>query len=269
MSKYLIGGDPELFVVDGNGEFVSGHHFPCGNKMEPRKTANGAVQVDGIALEFNVTPAADKTGFIKNFKAVLADLNAIVEEVRPGSSLKAIPTAEVGFKFLADVPEQNRELGCNPDFNAYEMVPNATPDGKLPFRTGSGHVHIGFCEPNDANLSDFMHFYKCCQIAKELDFYLGLPSLHWDADNRRRELYGQAGAFRPKPYGMEYRVLSNAWVNEEKLMGFVFDQTQKAMENFDKGVLLFDEYGEFAREMIGAANANWHQVNETIYNRVM
>lgn len=269
MAKYLIGSDPELFVVGGNGEFISGHHFPCGTKDNPRKTPNGAVQVDGIALEFNTVPSSDKEGFIKNFKAVLSDLNTIVEEIHPGASLKAIPTAEVGFKFLDEVPEMNRELGCNPDFNAYTMAPNESPDSSNPFRTGSGHVHIGFCEPNDMNANDFFHFMKCCQIAKELDFYLGLPSLHWDSDNRRRELYGKAGAFRPKPYGMEYRVLSNAWVNEDKLMGFVFDQTQKAMENFDKGILLHNEFGDFAEQMIATANANWHEVNTAVYARVM
>lgn len=267
MSKYLIGSDPELFVVDGNGAFISGHHFPCGTKEEPRKTTHGAVQVDGIALEFNTVPSATKDDFIKNFKAVLSDLNAIVEEIHPGASLKAIPTAEVGFKFLDMVPEHNRELGCNPDFNAYTMAPNEAPDSSNPFRTGSGHVHIGFCEPSGEQT--FEHFLKCCSIAKELDYYLGLPSLHWDADNRRRLLYGQAGAFRPKPYGMEYRVLSNAWVNEEKLMGFVFDQTQKAMANFDRGVSLFDQYGDFAKDMIGAANANWHEVNQAVYAQVM
>lgn len=268
-NRYLIGGDPELFVVDGNGEFVSGHLFPCGTKAAPRKTTHGAVQVDGIALEFNVVPSGERDGFIRNFKAVLNDLNQIVEEIRPGSSLKAIPTAEVGYKFLEMVPEENRELGCNPDFNAYEMAQNEAPNGKLPFRTGSGHVHIGFCEPNDENTDDFMHFLKCCTIAKELDYYLGLPSLQWDNDNRRRELYGQAGAFRPKPYGMEYRVLSNAWVNDDKLMGFVFDQTQKAMAAFDRGELLSEEYGEFAREMISSANANWADLKPELYARVM
>lgn len=267
--KYLIGSDPEQFVVDANGEFISGHHFPCGTKEAPRTTANGAVQVDGIALEFNTKPTDNRDEFIANFKAVVADLNAIVEEIRPGSKLIAIPTAEVGFKFLEDVPEMNRELGCNPDYNAYTMMTNPTPDGGAPFRTGSGHVHVGFCEFNTENLGSFEHFMKCCEIARELDYYLGLPSLNWDSDNRRRLLYGQAGAFRPKPYGMEYRVLSNAWTNDEGLMGFVFDQTQRAMENYDKGIRLFDEHGEFAREAIAAANANWHVGNEVLLDKVM
>lgn len=258
---YLIGGDPELFVVSKNGEYISGHLFPCGNKAEPRKTANGAVQVDGIALEFNITPSNTKDSFIHNMKAVVADLNAIVDEHYPGASLKAIPTAEVGLKFLESLPKENSELGCNPDYNAYLMQENPTPNARAPFRTGSGHVHIGFCEPDINNLTDWDHFMKSAQIARQLDFMLGLPSLLWDDDNRRRQLYGQAGAFRPKPYGMEYRVLSNKWVDDEVLAGFVFDQTQIAMKMLDDGIDLFDSYGEYARETIAEANANWKNEN--------
>lgn len=269
MPKYLIGADPELFVVDNTGSFISGHLFPCGTKQEPRKTKHGAVQVDGIALEFNVTPSREKHEFITNLRSVVADLNEIVEEIHPGASLKAIPSADVGLKFLDAIPKENAELGCNPDYNAYEMCPNSTPNAMTPFRTGSGHVHIGFCDFDNSKLDSFEHFIKCAMLAKELDYYLGLPSLQWDSDNQRRELYGQAGAFRPKPYGMEYRVLSNRWVDDENLMGFVFDQTQKAMEAFDNGVSLIDEYGEYARQTIAAANSNWHIERKDIYNRVM
>src|SRR5688572_7948032 len=119
--QYLIGSDPELFVRNGAG-FLSGHLFPCGTKTAPRKTTNGAVQVDGIALEFNTKPAATRDEFINNLKAVLGDLNAIVAEHAPGAYLEAIPTAHVGLAFLRALPRENSELGCNPDFNAYFMA---------------------------------------------------------------------------------------------------------------------------------------------------
>jgi hypothetical protein len=67
-------------------------------------------------------------------------------------------------------------------------------------------------------------------ITKQMDFYLGLPSLLFDHDQERREMYGQAGAFRPKPYGVEYRVLSNRWLDSEHLMRWVFRSSLLAMQ---------------------------------------
>jgi len=46
----------------------------------------------------------------------------------------------------------------------------------------------------------------------------------------RRELYGKAGAMRPKPYGWEYRVLSNYWMFEDKLVAWVYNQTALACD---------------------------------------
>lgn len=254
--QYLVGADPELFVRSNQG-FLSGHLFPCGTKTNPLRTKNGAVQVDGIALEFNVTPSETRDAFVTNLKGVLADLNEIVAEHYPGSFLDAIPTAHVGMDFLRQVPPENSQLGCNPDFNAYFMEENPLPDAELPFRTGSGHVHVGFCYPDKSLLNDPLHFERSARVARQLDFFLGLPSLDWDADNERRALYGKAGAFRPKPYGMEYRVLSNRWVADEKLAGYVFDQTQRAMKALDDGNDLAERFGMDARKAIDFGNVNW------------
>ena len=74
----------------------------------------------------------------------------------------------------------------------------------------------------------------CCTLSKELDYYLGLPSLLFDPDTSRRKMYGKAGAFRPKPYGMEYRVLSNAWLKSPELIKWVFNNTKLAFERLTK-----------------------------------
>lgn len=268
MYQFVMGADPELFVVQ-NGKFLSGHLFPCGTKAEPVKTKHGAVQVDGIALEFNVLPSATRAEFVSNFQKVIGDLNEIVHKHYPGARLQAIPTAEVGEEFLKAVPQQNSELGCNPDFNAYSMAQNEVPNANLPFRTGSGHVHIGFRTPDEALLKSNEHFDECGRIVRQLDYFLGLPSLSWDSDNRRRELYGKAGAFRPKPYGVEYRVLSNKWVHEPKLIGFVYDQTEKAMNLLEQNFDLIEEFGSFAKDAIDSGNANWMEERPDIAEKVL
>lgn len=249
-----IGADPEFFLRRGQ-HFVSGHVVECGHKLDPTKTANGFIQNDGVAVEVNVTPATSRTQFIKNCQSVVEDLITVVQKRDKSLSIVARPTVYFGEKFLKKLPEEVSELGCNPDFNAWTGKMNPRPNEKSPIRTGSGHVHLGFTE--NVLARNRAHYNVCCQLVRQLDYFVGLPSLEWDTDNRRRSLYGQAGAFRPKHYGLEYRVLSNAWLNSDRLMGFVFDQTQKAYERFVKGDRLEDKYADVAVSIIQSNDVNW------------
>lgn len=259
--KLTIGADPEVFVKLGSGKFISGHVFECGTKSNPMPVANGHVQVDGMALEFNVKPSETKSEFVNSTIRVIKDLTALVQAKEHGATLAAIPCCDFGEEYIKSVPLEASQLGCNPDFNAYSGETNPIPDANMPFRTGSGHVHIGWTTNKDP--MDPEHYAQCRALVKELDYYLGLPSLLWDADNRRRELYGQAGAFRPKNYGLEYRVLSNAWLKRRDLMEFVFERAQTATLNTFNGRKkpLHARFGELARTLINSqsveAKTSW------------
>jgi hypothetical protein len=139
------------------------------------------------------------------------------------------PVAEFGFDYINAQPDEAKILGCEPDFNAYTQAANPRPDAATPFRTASGHLHIGWTK--DVNPQDPGHFEACCSLSKMLDVKLGIPSLLWDTDQKRRLLYGKAGCFRPKPYGMEYRTMSNAWLDPQRpyLRKMVFSETTKAI----------------------------------------
>ena len=57
--QLLLGADPEAFVVLKDGGIpVSAHGLLPGTKDKPFPVEKGAVQVDGMAAEFNIEPAA-------------------------------------------------------------------------------------------------------------------------------------------------------------------------------------------------------------------
>lgn len=250
----LVGADPELFMKHpDNGAFVSAHDRIPGTKWEPHKVPFGAVQVDGTALEFNIDPATSVEEFVHHINAVRDTMVKMV----PGYNVVAEPTARFDpdyFKF--EIPSSARELGCNPDFNGWTETVNPRPDPQgEPFRTASGHLHIGWTE--GADVEDRDHFLLCCKVARQLDYYLGMYSLLWDKDATRRQLYGKAGAFRPKPYGMEYRVLSNRWLDNDALMRWIYNTIQVAMADGFAGLWAEDTYGDIAREVIDNNLVDW------------
>jgi hypothetical protein len=229
------------------GVYVSAHNMVPGTKENPHPVDNGAVQVDGMALEFNIHPAGSRQEFVHNMGSVMKQLKAMC----PGYRLVADPVAEFGKAYMDEQPEEAKELGCDPDYNAWRMGrENPRPDGDADFRTGAGHIHIGLWSPDIVVKN---HYHIAIELVKQLDFYLGLPSLVYDKDTRRRELYGAAGAYRIKPYGVEYRVLSNKWVSSVRLQQWVYDNTLDAIANLKMGNNLAERYGS-VQQMINRSD---------------
>lgn len=237
MTKILIGCDPEVFVKK-DGLFKSAHGLIRGDKANPFPVRRGAVQVDGMALEFNIDPAATEDEFCINVQDVFDQMKLMV----PDYEVVATPVAHFEAAYLKDQPPAALELGCDPDYNAWTTEANERPDGDRPMRTASGHIHIGWT--NGEDVQDFNHMNRGQMVAKQMDFYLGLPSLMYDGDKERREMYGKAGACRYKPYGVEYRTLSNKWLNSEQLMRWVFRSAQKGMKDLLEGKALYEKYGD-------------------------
>ena len=240
-----IGADPEVFVTKNN-KFVTAHNLIRGTKKEPYKVKCGAVQVDGMALEFNIDPSSNRKTFLLNIKTVLATLESMV----PEHSLSFDSVAYFNKEYLSSLPEEATELGCDPDFNAWTGQINSSPDESVMFRTAAGHIHIGWTEGMLDD--DPVHLDVCKRVVKQLDFYLGLPSIIFDNETKRRELYGKAGAFRAKSYGVEYRVLSNKWLTSDTLINWAYDNTISALEDMRKEKELVDKYGDIQEIINGS-----------------
>lgn len=253
----LVGADPELFVRKaGKKQFQSAHGLIQGDKKNPQKVNCGAVQVDGMALEFNIDPAKNEKEFITNITEVMR----IMGEMVPGYEMVPKPVANFTKLVLSKQPKEALELGCEPDFNAWMGgAANPRPNGEVNFRTGAGHVHIGWTK--DADIAAPGHMEACIMAAKQLDYYLGLGSLIFDVDTKRRTLYGAPGAFRPKPYGVEYRVLSNAWLQSEELMGWVYRMTIKGINDLFNGKAAYKAFDNVVRKALVAKTPSHSMVN--------
>jgi hypothetical protein len=139
---------------------------------------------------------------------------------------------------------------------------NELPNGQLPFRTGAGHIHVGWTEGKDSE--DMEHLQNCILLVKTMDYFVGLRTLKFDQDAKRRQLYGNAGAFRVKPYGVEYRVPSSAWCTSETLMGEVFDATKAAVDYAQSGKDINDKYDNFAQIAIDKNITDWDELNPDV-----
>lgn len=235
----LIGADPEVFLKVGKKN-ISSHGLINGDKKNPLKVDKGAVQIDGTALEFNIDPASTEEEFVGNIRIVMSTMESMVKEKVPTGRIDISPSVIYDpVYFDKEIPASAKELGCDPDYNAYTGCANPPPDPsaiKWPtMRTGSGHIHIGWGKDMDALSPD--HMADCIFVTKIMDGILYNASGDWDRDDRRSALYGKPGAFRPKSYGMEYRVLSNAWLGSEATIRKVFKLTRAVtnwLEMFEK-----------------------------------
>jgi hypothetical protein len=220
-----IGADPEVFVRQ-RGVNVSGHAMIPGTKKKPFAVKHGAVQVDGTALEFNIDPASTKEEFVRNIQEVMAKLKSMIPA---DADLDISAVARYEEEYFRNLPVTAKELGCDPDFDAYTGVETERKQGDRPFRTAAGHIHIGWTNGEDPFLAK--HYQSCRTLVKDLDIWLGLPSVIFDPESKdRRDLYGKAGCFRPKSYGVEYRVLSNKWLQTPELTEWAFNQTKAAFD---------------------------------------
>jgi hypothetical protein len=263
MRNLTIGADPEVFF-EKDGVIVSAYGLIPGTKQNPFPVKHGGVQVDGMAAEFNIVPSSD----VSQFKLTINDTLSALRAMVPGYNTSSNCVNVYDTSYFESQPDDAKLLGCEADFNAYTLDCNRSPDTSFnpTMRTVAGHIHVGWTE--GADLYDENHFIKCAEVAKQMDYFLGIPSLMLDntpGSAQRRQMYGKAGTFRPKSYGMEYRVLSNFWIFNEKLQEWVFNQTKNAMLDLDAGVKWDSRGHGIAREIIDTNNVQvaegWLYVN--------
>jgi hypothetical protein len=242
MDGLTFGCDPELFIVDSDGEFVCPDGIIPGTKEEPYPVTNGAVQQDGMAAEFNIDPVTTFEDFERNITTVMAEMKKFLPS---GCTFAVTPAAVFSEKVWEKASNRSKELGCTPDFNAWTGSPNPPPEDldNPRMRCAGGHLHFGWTE--GADMSNAQHILACRDLVKQLDFFLGAWSVRMDRDMMRRRLYGKAGSMRFKDYGVEYRTLSNFWLANKSRRLTAWNRMQSAIWSMRSDFLpeIGDQYG--------------------------
>lgn len=229
MNKIRIGADPEVFI-SRDRKIISVEGLLGGTKEKPAKSHGWGkgyfVQEDNVLAEYNIPPASTSDQFIRSNLLMLNRIPVVIKaNTGTTTNLEVISSHEFMKEELTS--KQALLFGCDPDFNIWEIDYNDQPEASGTLRTAGGHIHIGYS--NEAEIEDQIN------IGKFADLFLGVPSVLYDLDTKRKTLYGKAGAIRFKDYGIEYRVLSNFWLTNVKLMKWAFDSAVKSavigMEN--------------------------------------
>lgn len=241
-----IGCDPEVFLQDPEGHIKSAIGLFGGTKEEPAPLPmlgkGFAVQEDNILMEFNIPPANDPESFM-NYVQKAMDLLSRRAAVHGLSFAK-------GSAYSVDKSElmhpNAQVFGCDPDFNAYTGEKNPPPKADDPcLRSAGGHIAFGFNIFNNKKYE--VVFGKGVKdnhrryLVMMADLVLGVASLLVDEGEMRKQLYGKAGAYRPKPFGIEYRTLSNFWLFKPEVIVALLKDYKASVARWDVETLAYTE----------------------------
>lgn len=244
--KFTLGSDPEVFlkkVINGREVFFPAIGIVEGDKYEPHPIdgEGRSVLVDNVMLEFNTVPSLEKSQFIKEHQDFLNYISKDMQ--RENCTISEESFAEFEPHYLDN--EIAQTFGCDPDFNAYTTKANIPPKATVTTRSAAGHIHVGY-DGHDKKTN--------LKLIKLLDLTLGVPSVLYDKDRDRRKMYGKAGCYRFKPFGFEYRTLSNYWIFSEEYLKKVYEGVEKAFELHKKGVSLSKKDSNMVIECINTYN---------------
>lgn len=235
ITNVKVGSDPELFIINStNNKVVSSIGLIPGEKGKAYRAADMpkgyGLQIDNILAEFNIPATNKKDKFIASMNYMKDYIRTFVKNTNPNYDIQCVASRDVDEDQLQHPIA--KLFGCDVSYNAYTEDENPKPDGERgTLRSAGCHIHISYKSPNAKTSID---------LIKYLDMYLGIPSVVFDPDTKRRTLYGKAGDFRLKPYGVEYRSLSSYMMSSDEMLEFVWKGIMKAIEAYNYNVPLLN-----------------------------
>jgi len=217
---FSFGSDPEFMLKNGDN-YVSAIDVVPGSITKRIEKEGHQFYWDNVLAECAIKPSYSNEEMVENFRTCLRLYAEIVEPCY------LVPQSSQEYPDHLLVDKRARKAGCKFDNCVYLMkqmkgedsARDAIKNGSL--RTCGGHIHLGQSGGwLDGDGPEVAIAVYC------MDLFLGIPSLFMDRDPtsaQRRRIYGQSGRFRNKPYGFEYRSLSNFWLASPKVASLIYD----------------------------------------------
>ncbi len=241
MSNIFFGADPEFFFKNKDGVVGAekiipegGIEYPLASDKVPQQEGamfgeDHKIIIDGVQAEMNIRATHCRQYLANEIALCMHQLKKILPK---GHTIDLSPLVEVSEQEFDSISNTHKGFGCNPSYNQYTGGQSQiTVD---PFivreRPAGGHIHLGGYR---GDMEQIEVLQDVDIMVPVLDIVLGNTAVLVDTNPlnaRRRENYGRAGEYRLKPYGIEYRTVSNFWLRSYPLMGMVLGLAHQAYD---------------------------------------
>jgi hypothetical protein len=238
----MLGCDPEFFFADSKSGKVIGSE-----KILKKSDKERCLVIDGVQAELNPAPSFCRQLLAGSIQTCFIQLRNALKARGIDAVVKVDSLVDITQAELDSLSEGCQVFGCAPSTNIYSEGENKTSKIKVDAkkylkRSAGGHIHLGNAFSTYLNQTQFPEhgeYAEYVKIAKRieqalkkspdimiavLDIVVGNTCVLMDrseGNKERRANYGRAGEYRLKPYGIEYRSLSNFWLRSYQLMSFV------------------------------------------------
>ncbi len=237
------GGDPEFFVEDGSGEIIPAftflpdktHPIKYDYRNNPDYKFPQSLYWDGVQAEFTLHPGHCLEERCDSIQDGLRNLLAQAKKANPNAKISSKTLITVSDDFLRSCDPIHIQFGCAPSKNVYGLM-GMTADGLTAnARSTGGHMHFGFNSIPKVNGESYV---ECVKWLDRIVGLLSIPLLQKYDDPKRREFYGLPGEYRETNYpimlgthlkGLEYRVLSNAYLFHPTSTMLCYDMARRAL----------------------------------------
>ena len=253
IKNITLGTDPELFLQKDN-KIISAIGKIGGSKSEPQPISDEGhfIQEDNVAIEYNIPACKTVEDWIYHHNFVKDYLEVLVSGM--GCTLAIQPSAVLEESELDN--DIARLAGCEPDFDVWNECINEPADlSATNMRSAGGHISVGWDNPTQEQQLD---------MVKAMDATVGLGSVLLDFDTERKKLYGKAGCFRFREYGIEYRSLSNFWIKFDESLKWAWNTTMKAIDLVNSGKI--EEVKKHGDRIVEAINTNNKELASELLN---
>lgn len=222
-----FGCDSE-FILTLHGKYKSAVPVLKGTREKRERIDGAEIFHDNVLAEVAIEYGGTWHEVRNNFGR---SLKALAKAVDP-CKLNMIASAEYPRSELKD-PEA-KEAGCSEERDAYTRMTLPSQENNIKtgqFRTAGAHIHLG----GEGVLQNSIRLKL---VVYALDLFVAVPSLFLDNNvfaRERRSMYGKAGSYREKTYGLEYRVLGPFWLRSPSTTELIYNLSMFALDQVNSG----------------------------------